>query len=159
MKTNQNLLTILIAEDDEDDYTLITDVLKIAQKDSQKDAQNLSQNEYQIHWVRDGEELIEYLNSTEKSGDQKKETPHIILLDLNMPKKDGREALQEIKSNTKFKNIPVIVLTTSQAKIDIQRAYDLGANSFIQKPFKYADCHSMMENCFKYWIHTVKLPS
>ncbi len=155
MKTNENLLTILIAEDDEDDYTLITDVLKIAQKD----VLEISQNEIQIHWVRDGEELVEYLNSTEKSGDQHKVKPHIILLDLNMPKKDGREALQEIKLNKKFKNIPVIVLTTSQAKIDIQRAYDLGANSFIQKPFKYADFHSMMENCFKYWIHTVKLPS
>ena len=75
-----------------------------------------------------------------------------------MPKKDGREALEEIKSHPKFKNIPVIVLTTSQAKMDIQKVYDLGANSFIQKPFKYADFSSMMESFFKYWIHTVKLP-
>ena len=62
-----------------------------------------------------------------------------------MPKKDGREALEEIKSNSNFKNIPVIVLTTSQAKIDIQESYNLGVNSFIQKPFKYADFSSMMD--------------
>ena len=75
-----------------------------------------------------------------------------------MPKKDGREALKEINFHSNFKKIPVIILTTSQAKIDIQKIYDLGANSFIQKPFKYADFSSMMESLFNYWIHTVKLP-
>ncbi|MBC8285210.1 MAG: response regulator [Nitrospinae bacterium] len=137
---------ILIAEDDEDDYTLITDVLK------------LSKNECIINWVRDGEEVINFLNaSIEPEGNHQK--PDIIFLDLNMPKKDGREALQEIKSHSIFKNIPVIILSTSQAKTDIQKVYDLGANSFIQKPFKYSDFHSMMESCFEYWINTVKLPS
>ena len=74
-----------------------------------------------------------------------------------MPKKDGREALEEIKSNSNFKNILVIVITTSKAKIDIQKYYNLGANSFTQKPFKYADFSSMMESFFEYWMHTVRL--
>ncbi|MFT4577664.1 MAG: CheY-like chemotaxis protein [Nitrospinales bacterium] len=146
MKNSDNLFSILIAEDDEDDYTLITDAIKS------------SQNKCQVNWVRDGEELLEFLNSTNDPGVGNKNRPDIILLDLNMPKKDGREALQELKSHSKFKNIPVIVLTTSQAKMDIQKVYDLGANSFIQKPFKYADFSSMMESFFMYWIHTVKLP-
>ncbi|MBN4077828.1 response regulator [Nitrospina gracilis] len=146
MKNGDNLFSILIAEDDEDDYTLITDAIKS------------SQNKCQVNWVKDGEELLNFLYSTNDLGVGKKKKPDIILLDLNMPKKDGREALEEIKSHSNFKNIPVIVLTTSQAKIDIQKAYNLGANSFIQKPFKYADFSSMMESFFKYWIHTVKLP-
>jgi CheY-like chemotaxis protein len=75
-----------------------------------------------------------------------------------MPKKDGREALEEIKSHSKFKIIPVIILTTSQANIEISQTDNLGANFFIQKPFKYADFSSMMESFFKYWIDTVKLP-
>ena len=108
--------------------------------------------------MKDGEELLNFLYSTSDLGVGKKKRPDIILLDLNMPKKDGREALEEIKSHLNFKNIPVIILTTSQAKIDIQKIYDLGANSFIQKPFKYADFSSMMESFFNYWIHTVKLP-
>ena len=146
MKSNDGTFSILIAEDDEDDYTLITDAIKS------------SQNKCQVNWVRDGEELLDFLNTTNDLGVGKNKRPDIILLDLNMPKKDGREALEEIKSHPKFKNIPVIVLTTSQAKMDIQKVYDLGANSFIQKPFKYADFSSMMESFFKYWIHTVKLP-
>jgi CheY-like chemotaxis protein len=146
MKNNDNVINILIAEDDEDDYTLITDSIKS------------SQNKCQVNWVRDGEELLDFLNATSDLEVGDKQVPDIILLDLNMPKKDGRESLEEIKSHSKFKNIPVIVLTTSQAKMDIQKVYDLGANSFIQKPFKYADFSSMMENFFKYWINTVKLP-
>ena len=146
MKNSDSLFSILIAEDDEDDYTLITDAIKS------------SQNKCQVNWVRDGEELLDFLNTTNDLGVGKNKGPDIILLDLNMPKKDGREALEEIKSHPKFKNIPVIVLTTSQAKMDIQKVYDLGANSFIQKPFKYGDFSSMMESFFKYWIHTVKLP-
>ena len=76
-----------------------------------------------------------------------------------MPKKDGREALEEIKTHPKRKNIPVIVLTTSQADSDIDQAYQLGANSFIQKPFKYVDFKSTMEVLQDYWLNIVKLPS
>jgi len=147
MNNSEKTFNILIAEDDEDDYALISDAFK------------LSQNNCQISWVRDGEELMDFLDSSDEHDNSNKEKPALIFLDLNMPKKDGREALQEIKSHQKHKNIPVIVLTTSQAKVDIEMIYNLGANSFIQKPFKYADFRTMMENCFKYWIHTVKLPS
>ncbi|MEK9627780.1 MAG: response regulator [Nitrospinota bacterium] len=147
MSNEEKIFKIIIAEDDEDDYALISDSFKLIQKNCQTD------------WVRDGEELLDFLNSTIDPNGIKKEKPDLIFLDLNMPKKDGREVLQEIKSNPKFKFIPVIILTTSQAKVDIQMTYNLGANSYIQKPFKYSDFHIMMENCFKYWIQTVKLPS
>ena len=76
-----------------------------------------------------------------------------------MPKKDGREALDEIKTHPKRKSIPIIILTTSQADADINQAYQLGANSFIQKPFKYADFKSTMEALQKYWLNVVKLPT
>ena len=76
-----------------------------------------------------------------------------------MPKKDGRETLEEIKNHPKHKTIPIIVLTTSQANSDIEQAYQLGANSFIQKPFKYVDFKSTMETLLKYWLNIVKLPS
>ena len=76
-----------------------------------------------------------------------------------MPKKDGPEALDEIKTHPKRKSIPIIILTTSQADADINQAYQLGANSFIQKPFKYADFKSTMEALQKYWLSIVKLPT
>ena len=95
--------------------------------------------------MKDGEELLNFLYSANDPGVGKKKKSNIILLGLNMTKKDGREALEEIKSNSNFKNIPVIVFTTSQAKIDIQKPYNLGANPFIHKAFKYADFSSMME--------------
>ena len=76
-----------------------------------------------------------------------------------MPKKDGREALDEIKTHPKHKSIPIIILTTSQADADINQAYQLGTNSFIQKPFKSADFKSTMEALQKYWLSIVKLPT
>jgi CheY-like chemotaxis protein len=76
-----------------------------------------------------------------------------------MPKKDGREALNEIKTHLKHKNIPVIILTTSQADADISQAYQLGPNSFIQKPFQYTDFKSTMKALQKYWLNVVKLPT
>ena len=88
-----------------------------------------------------------------------RKNPSLIILDLNMPKKDGREALDEIKTHLKRKSIPIIILTTSQADADINQAYQLGANSFIQKPFKYADFKSTMEALQKYWLSIVKLPT
>lgn len=112
-----------------------------------------------IHWVKDGEELLNYLSSCEVSDKSKDKKPSLIILDFNMPKKDGREALEEIKKTSAYKSIPVIVLTTSQANSDIDQAYQLGANSFIQKPFKYVDFKSTMETLQKFWLSIVKLPS
>jgi CheY-like chemotaxis protein len=92
---------VVIAEDDEDDYLLIAETLKKVE------------NIGLIHWVKDGEELLGYLDACEASNKSQEKKPNLIILDFNMPKKDGREALEEIKTNPKRKNIPVIVLTTS----------------------------------------------
>ncbi len=138
---------IVIAEDDEDDYLLISEALKKAE------------NVGLIHWAKDGEELLSYLDSCENASNAQEKVPSLIILDFNMPKKDGREALEEIKAHPIRKNIPVIVLSTSQAESDIQQAYQLGANSFIQKPFKYIDFKSTIEVIQKYWLNIVKLPT
>jgi two-component system, response regulator len=139
--------TILIAEDDEDDYLLTIEALKEAGIDNA------------VHWVKDGDEVIEYLTSlTDENNGASRELPGLILLDLNMPKKDGREALAEIKSNPKLRRIPVIVMTTSSAESDIAKSYDLGVNSFIQKPVRFGELVELAKVLFKYWIKTVKLP-
>lgn len=140
--------TILIAEDDEDDYSLTLEALKEAGIDNE------------VHWVKDGDEVMEYLTSrTGESCGASGELPGLILLDLNMPKKDGREALTEIKSNPKLRSIPVIVMTTSSAETDIAKSYDLGVNSFIQKPVRFNELVEMTRVLFNYWIKTVKLPN
>jgi two-component system, response regulator len=140
--------TILIAEDDEDDYSLTLEALKEAGVDNE------------VHWVKDGDEVMEYLTSrTGESNEASRELPGLILLDLNMPKKDGREALMEIKSNPKFRRIPVIVMTTSSAETDIAKSYDLGVNSFIQKPVRFSELVEVAKVLFNYWIKTVKLPN
>ena len=138
---------IVIAEDDEDDYLLIAETLKKVE------------NIGLIHWAKDGEELLSYLDACDASDKSQDKNPSLIILDFNMPKKDGREALAEVKTNPKLKHIPIIVLTTSQADSDIEQAYQLGANSFIQKPFKYVDFKSTMEVLQQYWLNIVKLPS
>jgi CheY-like chemotaxis protein len=147
MDSFQKNFNIVIAEDDEDDYLLISEAF------------NEIENIGCIHWAKDGEELLNYLNACEESDKAQEKKPNLIILDFNMPKKDGREALEEIKNHPKRKSIPVIVLTTSQATSDIEQAYQLGANSFIQKPFKYVDFKSTMETLQKYWLNIVKLPS
>ncbi len=143
----QKNFNIVIAEDDEDDYLLIAEAF------------NKIENIGCIHWAKDGEELLNYLNTCQGLDKSKEKKPSLIILDFNMPKKDGREALEEIKNHLNFKSIPVIVLTTSQANSDIEQAYQLGANSFIQKPFKYVDFKLIMETLQKYWLSIVKLPS
>jgi CheY-like chemotaxis protein len=85
--------------------------------------------------------------------------PGLILLDLNMPKKDGREALQEIKADPNLRRIPVVILTTSEAEEDVYRSYDLGANSFITKPVTFESLVELMRVMGRYWIELVELPS
>ena len=119
-------ISILIADDDTDDRELL------------KAAFDENSTQHEINFVENGEELLFYLN---RSGHYADETlhpfPQIILLDLNMPKKDGREALRELKADTTFKSIPVIILTTSMEEKDIEKSYQLGVNSFIIKPVTY----------------------
>lgn len=139
--------SILVAEDDEDDYLLTLEALKEAGVTSE------------VHWVRDGNETLEYLSTIlEGNCASSRQFPSLILLDLNMPKKDGREALEEIKSNPHFRKIPVIVMTTSSADSDITKSYDLGVNSFIQKPDRFHELVKMVRVVVNYWLNTVKLP-
>ena len=141
-------ITILIADDDADDRDMVKDAMK----------ENRLAND--LRFVPDGEELMDYLLRKGKyTTPQSAPRPGLILLDLNMPKKDGREALKEIKSNPELKSIPVVVLTTSKTQEDIYRTYDLGVNSFITKPVKFESLVSIVHDLGKYWFEIVELPS
>ncbi len=143
----KKVCTILVADDDPDDRLLLEDALIET---------NLAES---LYFVEDGEELMDYLL------DRKKYTtpsncprPDLILLDLNMPKKDGREALKEIKLNPQLRQIPIVVLTTSKAEEDILRTYESGVNSFISKPVSYEGLVELVRKLGVYWFETVRLP-
>ena len=138
---------ILIADDDADDRMMIKEALE----------ENNFSND--MRFVQDGEELLDYLHQRGKYLTEKVLRPNLIILDLNMPKVDGREALSHIKSNVNLKRIPVIVLTTSRAEEDILRTYDLGVNSFICKPVHYNDLVVVAREIGDYWFRTVALPN
>jgi len=112
-----------------------------------------------LRFVEDGEELLDYLRHRGKYEDPLlSPRPGIVLLDLNMPKKDGREALKEMKADPALKSIPVVVLTTSKAEEDIIRSYDLGANSYITKPVTFLGLVNAVKGLGKYWLEIVELP-
>ncbi|MDX5437567.1 MAG: response regulator [Pontibacter sp.] len=147
MAENKRSIVILIADDDEEDRMLV------------KDALEESRLKNSIHFVENGEELMDYLHHRGKFADKNEyPTPGLILLDLNMPKKDGREALKEIKADDRLKLIPVVVLTTSKAEEDILRTYDLGVSSFITKPVTFGSLVDVMRTLSKYWFEIVELP-
>ena len=138
---------ILMAEDDEDDRLLTRDALKE------------SKLPCDLRFVMDGEELMDYLlhRGTYAEPDLAP-PPGLILLDLNMPRKDGREALKEIKTHPDLCRIPIVVLTTSKAEEDILSAYELGVNTYIRKPVQF---HTMVETVKmigKYWFEIAELP-
>jgi CheY-like chemotaxis protein len=140
-------ITILYADDDAEDRMLV------------KDAWAESRLANELHFVEDGEELMEYLRHTGKYAHLDRHSlPGMILLDLNMPRKDGREALQEIKADPRLRSIPVVILTTSKAEEDILRAYDLGVNSFILKPVTFESLVEITKALSKYWFEVVELP-
>jgi CheY-like chemotaxis protein len=140
-------VTILIADDDDDDRMLAREAL----------AESRLVND--LRFVQDGEELLQYLRREGKYGDPATSPrPGLILLDLNMPRKDGREALEEIKADPELRRIPVVVMTTSQAEQDIMRSYDLGAASFISKPVTFEGLVEVMRVIGLYWIQIVELP-
>jgi CheY-like chemotaxis protein len=141
-------ITILMADDDEEDRELTRDALAAAHLANQ------------IHFVADGQELLDYLRRDGAYEGQEAAAPRpgIILLDLNMPKKDGREALAEIKADENLRQIPVVVLTTSSDEHDVLRSYDLGVNSFITKPVTFASLVTVMGAWTKYWFEIVELP-
>jgi CheY-like chemotaxis protein len=139
---------IVIAEDDEEDRMLT------------REAMIESRVKNTVHFVEDGEYLMDYLHNKGDYSDKSKfPAPGLILLDLNMPRKDGREALKEIKSNEHLKRIPVVILTTSKAEEDIIRTYDLGVNSFITKPVTFEGMINVMKTLGTYWLDIVELPS
>ncbi len=140
-------VTILVAEDDEDDRLLMQEALE----------ENRLAND--LHFVADGVELMDYLNRQGAYTDPKSSPrPSLILLDLNMPRKDGREALKEIKANPDLRQIPIVVLTTSKAEEDILRTYDLGVSSFIAKPVVFNSMVQIMKMLGSYWFEIVELP-
>ncbi|HEX3109558.1 MAG TPA: response regulator, partial [Thermoanaerobaculia bacterium] len=127
-------IVILLADDDEEDRMLAKDAL----------AESRVVND--LRCVEDGDELLDYLYRRNKYAGDPAPPPGLILLDLNMPRKDGREALREIKADPDLRRIPIIVLTTSKAEEDIYRTYDLGANSFITKPVTFEGLVSVMRD-------------
>ncbi|MBN2621496.1 response regulator [candidate division WOR-3 bacterium] len=136
-----------MADDDEDDRQLA------------KEALEESRLVNELRFVVDGEDLMDYLHHRGKYQDAAlSPRPGIILLDLNMPKKDGREALKEIKSDPELRRIPVVVLTTSDAEEDIIRSYDMGVNSFIKKPVTFDGMVDIMKALGDYWFQIVELP-
>jgi two-component system response regulator len=140
-------IVILMADDDPDDRELAEAALQESRLANQ------------LHFVEDGEQLMAYLRNQPPYEDRTAHPrPGLILLDLNMPRKDGREALAEIKADPQLRPIPVIVLTTSRAEEDVFRSYDLGVNSFISKPVTFDGLVQVMRVLGRYWFEIVELP-
>lgn len=146
MLAKKDSITILMADDDDDDFLLT------------KKALGESRLANTLVRVKDGEELMEYLKYQGKYTDRTVERPGLILLDLNMPRKDGREALKEIKDSPELCDIPVVIFTTSKAEEDIYRSYQLGSNSFITKPVTFDKLVRVIAALGVYWFKIVKLP-
>ncbi len=147
MQTSGKPIVILMADDDEDDRMLTAEALEESRLFNM------------IHFVKDGEEAMDYLLRRGTYTDPKvSPRPGIIFLDLNMPKKDGREVLRDIKANPQLRQIPVVVLTTSKAETDIYRSYDLGANTYITKPVTFESMVDVMKTLGKFWFTVVELP-
>ncbi len=147
MKAQPKSNVILMADDDPDDQLLARDALEESELSGD------------LRFVNNGNDLLDYLlhrGKYDQSG--RAPRPGLILLDLNMPQKDGREALREIKGHPELRRIPVVVFTTSKADTDIGTLYDLGANSFITKPFQFEALVNVMRVLGQYWFKTVELP-
>jgi CheY-like chemotaxis protein len=149
LETRARAVTILLADDDEEDRELTRDALQDARLANE------------MRFVVDGQDLMDYLRRDGAYADPTVDAPRpgIILLDLNMPKKDGREALAEIKADATLRQIPVVVLTTSKAEEDVLRTYDLGVSGFITKPVTFAGLVEAMRTWTRYWFELVELPN
>lgn len=138
---------VLIAEDDDDHFILIQEAIELAGWDCPN------------HRVKDGMELMEYLERKGNFAKLKGQAlPVLILLDLNMPKKNGREVLAELKETPQFKAIPLIALSTSLAQEDVTRSYEMGLNSFFRKPTHFKEWVELMKLIKAYWLDTALLP-
>ena len=147
MSERRSPITILLADDDEEDRMML------------KEALEESRLANDLRFAVDGDELMDYLQRKGKyQPPVDAPRPGLILLDLNMPRKDGREALKEIKEDPELRHIPVVVLTTSKAEEDILRSYDLGVNSFITKPVTFDALVGVVRALGEYWFEIVELP-
>ncbi len=141
----QNQIDILLVEDDAGDVALTREGLESAKM------------LIQLNTVDDGIKALQYLRKEPPYQDASR--PDIILLDLNMPRKDGRETLKEIKADANLRSIPVVILTTSEAESDIVKSYDLGANCYITKPVGFAEFVEVVKSIESFWFTIVKMPS
>jgi CheY-like chemotaxis protein len=139
--------TILLADDDEEDRELARDALQDSRLANE------------MKFVFDGQDLLDYLRHQGRWREQDAPRPGIILLDLNMPKMDGREALAEIKADDSLRRIPIVVLTTSKDEADVLSTYDLGVSSFITKPVTFGGLVDVMKTWTQYWFEIVELPN
>lgn len=143
---NLTSMTILIADDDADDRMFLEQAMR--------------QNGYTqtIRFVEDGEELMDYLGRRGRYTELSAPWPNLLILDLNMPRKNGFQALEEIKDDPRLRRLPVVVMTTSSADEDVIKTYNLGVNSFVTKPFNFNRLVEMVGALKTYWMDTVKLP-
>ncbi len=147
MKTTKSI-NLLIADDDPDDRMMTQAALEESY---------LLNN---LYFVENGQELMDFLKRRGKYTDPATSPrPDLVLLDLNMPRKDGREALMEIKADPELRSIPIIVLTTSKSEQDILKSYDLGVNCFISKPVLFEELIEVVRSIGQYWFDIVKLPN
>lgn len=146
MHRNPTAMTILIADDDADDRMFLEQAMR--------------QNGYAhtIRFVEDGEELMDYLHRKGRYDEANAPWPNLLILDLNMPRKNGFQALEEIKDSPRLRRLPVVVMTTSSADEDVVKTYNLGVNSFVTKPFNFNRLVEMVGALKTYWMDTVKLP-
>lgn len=146
MYRNTATMTILIADDDADDRMFLEQAMR--------------QNGYdqEIQFVEDGEELMDYLRRQGRYNAQNAPWPNMLILDLNMPRKNGFQALFEIKDDPELRRLPIVVMTTSSADEDVVKTYSLGVNSFVTKPFNYNRLVEMVGTLRMYWMDIVKLP-
>ncbi len=135
---------LVVADDDADDRLLIEEAIVDAELD------------LDVHFVEDGEQLMDFLQR--RNGDAAAPRPSLILLDLNMPRMDGREALRAIRAHPDLENLPVVVLSTSAAEEDVRRSYELGANAFVCKPTRFDGLVALVRTLDAWWFRCVSLP-
>ena len=147
MNPNRQPITILVADDDPDDRLMTREAFAECRLGNP------------LHFVEDGRELMDYLERRGRFADEQRyPMPGLVLLDLNMPRLDGREALREIKANPALRGLPVVILTTSRAEEDVVRSYRDGVNSFITKPVTFSALIEVVQALGKYWLEVVDLP-
>lgn len=147
--STKNRFGVLMVDDDDDDWLLV--------KEAFAESQFTCEFELDFRRLKDGLELLDYLGDCASGSDQKP-LPHLILLDLNMPKMDGKEALKRMKSHPACRGIPVVIFTTSTERGDAVECYQYGGSSFLEKPHSYDSLKEMIQTLCDYWVCISQLP-